>query len=110
SAGAVCVPFLFFQAEDGIRARNVTGVQTCALPICPSALEPQHTLDHAVPDGDQPRAFSREELGRTRLADTVDGPDLLPCRIEAFVALQLLQLCVGELPEIPVRFAGEIGL
>src|SRR5699024_11786214 len=27
----------FFQAEDGIRDRNVTGVQTCALPIsvCP---------------------------------------------------------------------------
>src|SRR5699024_11476497 len=25
--------FFFFQAEDGIRARNVTGVQTCALPI-----------------------------------------------------------------------------
>src|SRR5699024_11736548 len=28
----------FFQAEDGIRDRNVTGVQTCALPIL--------TLDH----------------------------------------------------------------
>src|SRR5437868_3039486 len=27
------MPF-FFQAEDGIRDRNVTGVQTCALPIC----------------------------------------------------------------------------
>src|SRR5699024_11837459 len=26
--------FFFFQAEDGIRYRNVTGVQTCALPIC----------------------------------------------------------------------------
>src|SRR5437867_13423943 len=25
--------FFFFQAEDGIRARTVTGVQTCALPI-----------------------------------------------------------------------------
>src|SRR5699024_11620826 len=25
--------YLFFQAEDGIRDRNVTGVQTCALPI-----------------------------------------------------------------------------
>src|SRR5438094_1703024 len=24
----------FFQAEDGIRGRTVTGVQTCALPIC----------------------------------------------------------------------------
>src|SRR5690625_68771 len=25
----------FFQAEDGIRDGHVTGVQTCALPICP---------------------------------------------------------------------------
>src|SRR5699024_12020857 len=28
----------FFQAEDGIRDRNVTGVQTCALPILFAAL------------------------------------------------------------------------
>src|SRR5699024_11350815 len=27
------VNYFFFHAEDGIRARNVTGVQTCALPI-----------------------------------------------------------------------------
>src|SRR2546423_3088094 len=27
------VLFLFFQAEDGIRDKLVTGVQTCALPI-----------------------------------------------------------------------------
>src|SRR5690606_41080759 len=26
--------FFFFQAEDGIRDFHVTGVQTCALPIC----------------------------------------------------------------------------
>src|SRR5207244_10535880 len=26
--------FFFFQAEDGIRVDLVTGVQTCALPIC----------------------------------------------------------------------------
>src|SRR6476469_9098461 len=26
--------FFFFQAEDGIRYTSVTGVQTCALPIC----------------------------------------------------------------------------
>ena len=31
----MCVDFFFFfQAEDGIRAYDVTGVQTCALPIC----------------------------------------------------------------------------
>src|SRR5207248_5855078 len=28
----------FFQAEDGIRDRTVTGVQTCALPILMSSL------------------------------------------------------------------------
>src|SRR5437773_4626914 len=28
-----CLVLFFFQAEDGIRARDVTGVQTCALPI-----------------------------------------------------------------------------
>src|SRR5437868_11128297 len=30
TASTLC---FFFQAEDGIRDRNVTGVQTCALPI-----------------------------------------------------------------------------
>src|SRR5437867_8093325 len=31
--GSVWVLFFFFQAEDGIRDRTVTGVQTCALQI-----------------------------------------------------------------------------
>src|SRR5699024_11529113 len=31
--------FFFFQAGDGIRYRNVTGVQTCALPILNSWLD-----------------------------------------------------------------------
>src|SRR5206468_9273444 len=31
---AVAHLFFFFQAEDGIRDLIVTGVQTCALPIC----------------------------------------------------------------------------
>src|SRR5688572_31252229 len=30
----ISVTFFFFQAEDGIRDLTVTGVQTCALPIC----------------------------------------------------------------------------
>src|SRR5256885_5744611 len=30
----------FFQAEDGIRDYKVTGVQTCALPICPAGSAP----------------------------------------------------------------------
>src|SRR5699024_11344918 len=31
--------FFFFQAEDGIRDRNVTGVQTCALPIFEQSID-----------------------------------------------------------------------
>src|SRR5690625_7622899 len=35
--------FFLFQAEDGIRFGHVTGVQTCALPICPGVDE---SVDH----------------------------------------------------------------
>src|SRR6266498_1414233 len=31
----------FFQAEDGIRDADVTGVQTCALPISVTSIEPR---------------------------------------------------------------------
>src|SRR5207253_8613817 len=34
SADNRCKRCFFFQAEDGIRDGHVTGVQTCALPIC----------------------------------------------------------------------------
>src|SRR5207247_3191749 len=43
--------FFFFQAEDGIRAPLVTGVQTCALPIsshCGSLTLPIETQDLSV--------------------------------------------------------------
>src|SRR3989441_11737118 len=42
----LCNLFFFFQAEDGIRDKLVTGVQTCALPICaPMAGIPHHAAD-----------------------------------------------------------------
>src|SRR5699024_11610602 len=41
------VPSFFFQAEDVIRERNVTGVQTCALPISKSM------ITGFDPDGDR---------------------------------------------------------
>src|SRR5256886_6889088 len=43
---SVC--FFFFQAEDGIRDLTVTGVQTCALPICRSG---QARWPAAAPEG-----------------------------------------------------------
>src|SRR5699024_11232238 len=43
--------FFFFQAEDGIRDRNVTGVQTCALPIFAAYRNVQINNFSAVGDG-----------------------------------------------------------
>src|SRR5205823_9025411 len=42
--------FFFFQAEDGIRDKLVTGVQTCALPISKGLFEIQdvHGRTHAL--------------------------------------------------------------
>src|SRR5437868_5046279 len=51
----------FFQAEDGIRDRNVTGVQTCALPI-------SHGLR---------LSGAGDVVGRLRA--TTDGGELPPC-------------------------------
>src|SRR5699024_11942771 len=50
--------FFFFQAEDGIRDRNVTGVQTCALPISSRCHWCRHvlTINEQVPNGVVPDA------------------------------------------------------
>src|SRR5699024_11870027 len=45
---ACCLFFFFFQAEDGIRDRNVTGVQTCALPILVHMTTVHHPYDPRI--------------------------------------------------------------
>src|SRR5439155_11195967 len=59
--------FFFFQAEDGIRDGHVTGVQTCALPICAGTRA--HARRRAHDDRrrsarEQQRAASRSEERR----------------------------------------------
>src|SRR5262250_3519319 len=44
SSPAYSPVFFFFQAEDGIRDTSVTGVQTCALPICQGVRKNQRRL------------------------------------------------------------------
>src|SRR5689334_12657275 len=43
------LPSFFFQAEDGIRVGTVTGVQTCALPICERFFGPGRRSARAWP-------------------------------------------------------------
>src|SRR5437868_11657639 len=57
--------FFFFQAEDGIRDRNVTGVQTCALPISTAHSPPRPaTSPGASPTSPALRSFGWHSLGQ----------------------------------------------
>src|SRR5699024_11987190 len=56
----------FFQAEDGIRDRNVTGVQTCALPISFTPALTYSTLAKKVQFG-----IAKDALERRRSMDNV---------------------------------------
>ena len=62
--------FFFFQAEDGIRDYDVTGVQTCALPIFAVTISFE-----AIPGGGMEDV---EAVGNLRAATVVfrlDGPE-----------------------------------
>src|SRR5207237_3088315 len=56
----------FFQAEDGIRDSSVTGVQTCALPIC---------LSHAIicDSGSPDLGSMRSGIGRCAVLRRLDA-------------------------------------
>src|SRR5438552_11938385 len=86
----------FFQAEAGIRGDLVTGVQTCALPICsgpvglapsgcggtpegakPTGPEPPAVLSGWAPDAYQPRrqggeACFAQQIGRASCRERVE--------------------------------------
>src|SRR5690606_40717191 len=70
--------FFFFQAEDGIRAFHVTGVQTCALPIsyrCALALpaSPRGPVGHALVVGlAGVLGGLRAEIGRASCRERVE--------------------------------------
>src|SRR5574339_55319 len=66
--------FFFFQAEDGIRDRLVTGVQTCALPIC----DPQSSPKSRSPSRGTPR-FSGTPSSEPFLPSGSGQEGRLPC-------------------------------
>src|SRR5437867_10110747 len=62
SAATETIWCFFFQAEDGMRARTVTGVQTCALPIYGQGSEESR----GDMDGALRRPLGRKYAGRRR--------------------------------------------
>src|SRR2546430_5437650 len=70
----------FFQAEDGIRDLTVTGVQTCALPICDRAGDPVlsgvdvATAAGAAGPGEHPQSCPRSAPARGSHGVGVSAP------------------------------------
>src|SRR5690606_40913542 len=73
--------FFFFQAEDGIRDFHVTGVQTCALPICRGVRGPSRGV-HAPPAHLDPGARGCGGASMTTTEHTTTQTATLPDRSE----------------------------
>src|SRR5699024_562797 len=66
----------FFQAEDGIRDRNVIGVQTCALPISIGMIEDEHLLQASTEKGEYVRKRMDTWIERFEAVGDVRGKGL----------------------------------
>src|SRR6266850_831362 len=99
--------FFFFQAEDGIRDYKVTGVQTCALPICGN--EGREAILAILNRGDffgemglidqAPRSATVVTLEACELL-TITRTDFMKCLQKNFdLALNVIRGLVGRLRE-----------
>src|SRR3989442_14412213 len=104
--------FFFFQAEDGIRDADVTGVQTCALPISKRLATSLGPVPHffLTTEVDMERAAEARDALNQQLGDQgkVSFNDIL---IKA-VALALVQhrACNAWFQEDHIRYWNEVHL
>src|SRR5256886_5532300 len=83
----------FFQAEDGIRDLTVTGVQTCALPIC-AVTETVEVTGEAV---------AQVETTSSDLTNTVTGKQIDNLVLNGRNFTQLVNLAPGEIGRASCR-------
>src|SRR5438445_5452990 len=67
--------FFFFQAEDGIRDIGVTGVQTCALPICVGVWRPLMRVASDSQNATQDREIRPKTISLTQKRARSGPPD-----------------------------------
>src|SRR5260370_32452008 len=71
----ILVVFFFFQAEDGIRDSSVTGVQTCALPICRLQTNLQNVQGIQLFMQPVQKITADDRVSRTQYQYTLQDPD-----------------------------------
>src|SRR6267143_6041627 len=99
--------FFFFQAEDGIRDGTVTGVQTCALPICftPEARKANQTIVDVLRNIAEKKQATPAQialawlLARKRWIVPIPGTTKL-ARLEENIAAAAIRLTADDLREI----------
>src|SRR5205823_11795259 len=69
-----CCMIFFFQAEDGIRDKLVTGVQTCALPILRIAVV-EELRSRRRPHAATAQLFARARLARRSAIGVAGGEE-----------------------------------
>src|SRR5690606_39769998 len=111
--------FFFFQAEDGIRDFHVTGVQTCALPIClkhnitlpsvkqvvmfgaPVRLELHKMFEQILPFGDTYTPYGATEFLPVAV---ISGHEIIHLHQEKMK--NGYGVCLGKaVPEVEIRIA-----
>src|SRR5690554_4434326 len=101
SIGVACfIFFFFFQAEDGIRDADVTGVQTCALPIFPELVDGADPATGEIVEKPKKKPAAKKSTApKPRTASIFKSMDL--ATIDLDTALRLLDLphVVGADPE-----------
>src|SRR5256886_5333881 len=103
-SGLYFIVFFFFQAEDGIRDLTVTGVQTCALPIC-MADRNKDAVAGTLGDGAGAQVAQRCAGNLRRLGDPEDLlDDRVPHHLDLRVPEQpVLQDLLGPQTVAPVH-------
>src|SRR5688572_1189530 len=85
--------FFFFQAEDGIRDLTVTGVQTCALPICGSGAR-----THVMQRGETFSSVAKAVYGKSSYYLQIQkaNPNLNPNAIKPGTEIKLPEITAGS--------------
>src|SRR5229473_7385310 len=86
----------FFQAEDGMRGKLVTGVQTCALPISPGPAVPNCWMMYWLPEVASPIGSHRHGGGATEMGSCAE-----PAPTSPFSVIRLLSRIEQSLPLQP---------